>query len=297
MTKNQFNQRNILATLLWFGLRGRSLSIEEIYRLQYKNTFIRAELRKFIKESKVVQVEPAGKYSLKLNIGEPLSADGYKEKWKVANLGGKLLRFVPFIEMVAVVNSLADQTAHINSDIDFFIVTQSNRLFMARTLATIILSITNLRRRKNKIRNHICLSFFVTIDSMDLSSIKIDGEDIYLAYWVAQAQPIINYSDCFKHFLKTNQWVAQIVPRYSNQKFISTRKNLATHFLEFILNNYAGDLIEKLLRNWQLKRIEGRTKSINPDVLIVASKDMLKFHEIDRRRLYRDRWLKILKKY
>ncbi len=296
MTKNQFNQRNILATLLWFSLRGRSLSLPEITRLQYKSTFSRTEIKALLTKIKALQVDSGNRYAVELNRDRHLSVTGYQHKWRVANLGKRLLGCVPFIESVAVVNSLADHTARPDSDIDFFIITQPNRLFIARILSTLILSLTNLRRRRHKIKNHICLSFFVTTQALDFSKIKITGEDIYLAYWIAQARPIINYQHNFQNFLNENSWVKKIVPNYNQRTFVSNKKNGWVRFLELSLAGSVGDWFEKILRNWQLERIGRQPKSTNPDVKIIANQDMLKFHEIDRRRLYRKQWSEALER-
>lgn len=296
MIKNQLSKKkeNILATLVWFSLRGRSLSLSEIVELQYKSTFTELEIEQILNSNRRIQKSGGGLYSLFLDQTKKLSEAGYARKWEIAQRGARILRFVPYIKMVAVVNSLADKTAHSNSDIDFFIVTSSNRLFTCRLLTTIALNLFRLRRSDKMVSDHICLSFFITTKALDLSQIAIDSEDVYLAYWITQLQPLINYDNTYNQFMSQNKWVESIVPGYANQRFPKSSKNEFVKFKEFMGTNFIGNYIESRLRNWQLKRINNHPRSASPDVEVVANRDMLKFHMIDRRRQYRDKWRRLV---
>jgi hypothetical protein len=292
MCKNQLltNQESIQATLVWFGLRGRSLSAKEIFHLLYKGELSQQEIEKELLVMKKVKKHSDNTYSLCLDPTKELSQAGYREKWAVANRGAKFLRLIPFIKMVAVVNSLADKTAHKDSDIDFFIITQANRLFIVRFLTTILFSILNLRRSGKKIKDHICLSFFISDKSLNLESIAIEGEDVYLAYWIAQAIPLINYNNTFDRFITSNHWVKNIIPSFKGYEIKVTRKLLFTKLIELLSNNFIGNLLENLLATFQLKKIYSNPPSKDPAVKLITNRDMLKFHMIDRRFQYRKRW-------
>lgn len=295
MKPSRLNQHKaaIQATLLWFSLRGRSLSVEEISQLLYQDELSPAEIEVILPSLKRVKKDRFGRYSLLLDQTKHLSKSGYQTKWAVANRAARLLRWIPNIQLVGVVNSLADQTSHPDSDIDFFIVTKVNRLFTTRLLITLILSLFNLRRREKDIKNKVCLSFFVTEDNLDLEPIAITNEDVYLAYWVAQLIPVINHDNSYQEFLKANHWVASIVPKYSLQEYPDNSRLFWASLWELLGNNFFGNLTEKYLRNWQLKRIANHPKPKDKDVLVVANEKMLKFHGLDRRRTYRERWRKL----
>jgi hypothetical protein len=49
-----------------------------------------------------------------------------------------------------------------DSDIDLFVVTEKNRLWLVRILITIIFSVLMVRKTKTKHKKRFCLSFFVT---------------------------------------------------------------------------------------------------------------------------------------
>lgn len=51
------------------------------------------------------------------------------------------LTWIPGIEMIAIVNSLSMLATHSDSDIDLFVITGRNRLWLVRILMTITLSI------------------------------------------------------------------------------------------------------------------------------------------------------------
>jgi len=59
-----------------------------------------------------------------------------------------------------------------------------------------------------------------------------------------------------------------------------------------------GELIEKSVKNIQLKKIQRSSEGKKRDsaTAVVITDGVLKFHETDRRELYRERWLERLQK-
>ena len=94
---------------------------------------------------------------------------------------------------------------HKDSDIDLFVITQKNRLWTVRIIITFIFALFRERKTSTKHAGKFCLSFFITEETLDFSSIAIE-QDIYLAYWIETLVPIYDKNQCLKNFRAANNW-------------------------------------------------------------------------------------------
>ncbi len=78
------------------------------------------------------------------------------------------LTWIPGIEMVAVANSLSMYATHTDSDIDLFIVTRSDILWLTRLLVTLTLWSHGVWRHGSDIAGNFCLSFWITTEAINL---------------------------------------------------------------------------------------------------------------------------------
>ena len=91
--------------------------------------------------------------------------------------------------MIAVANSLSMYATHTESDIDLFVVTARNRIWIVRILMTLCFWSYGVWRKGEDIAGNFCLSFFVEEASMDLSKIALK-DDIYLYFWIYYLKPL-----------------------------------------------------------------------------------------------------------
>jgi len=206
--------------------------------------------------------------------------------WSIAGKYLKYLRFIPFLNMVSVCNSLSFGTVNKNSDIDLFIVTEKNRLFITRTLLLILFHILGVRRHGNKIKNRICLSFFVDESNSNLQKIALK-DDYYLVLWILKMYPVINKNDYYNKFLTVNSWLNTYI-NFRQDVFFNEKNRLNfeynsvfKNFLQFIFSGFLGNKLEMILQYWQLKRAKSKTKP--GDSGVIVENGILKFHKIDRR--------------
>jgi len=89
-------------------------------------------------------------------------------KFEIAEKAARWLRFVPFVRMVALTGTLAMKNCEKNSDIDFFVVLEKGRIFTGRLLVTLIVHLLGKRRYGKKIKNRICLNYFITDESLEI---------------------------------------------------------------------------------------------------------------------------------
>lgn len=282
----------VAGTLAWFSALGRAVSLSELERLLLKEPAGRPELEKALSRLGGKVHERKGRYWVKgatVHHHTAKSDRAYRYKWWRTGVAVGLLRQLPFIRMAAVGNTLADHTAGEDSDIDLFIVTDPKRLFTARLLVTAVLQVFGLRRHGKKVANRMCLSFWTTTEHLDLSDIAFEPYDIYLAYWVAGLRPVLD-GGTYREFLKANRWVNSYVPGYADTEFEPPAPGRAAAWQERLLSGRIGDRLEERLAKFQLKRIDTEPRSDEPDVRIIADRTMLKFHEKERRKVYRTEW-------
>jgi len=89
-------------------------------------------------------------------------------KYKIAEWVAKWLRFVPFVRMAAVTGTLAMKNLEKNSDIDFLVVLEKGRIWTGRLLVTLAVHLLGKRRHSDKIKNRICLNYFITTGSLEI---------------------------------------------------------------------------------------------------------------------------------
>ncbi|MFZ2978714.1 MAG: hypothetical protein WA057_03525, partial [Candidatus Magasanikiibacteriota bacterium] len=186
-----------------------------------------------------------------------------------------------------------------NSDIDVFIIVRRGRLWLARLLVTLVSSFFRFRRTKRKIKNKICLSFYLSDDSLNLEKIAIDN-DIYLMYWLTQLIPFYDPEDLLSSLQKANTWVEKFLPNAFQPYDLITKWRVVQigfgfklkKFFEKVWQSGYGDLIESQAKGAQQAKIKMNYLSVQNanDTRVVVNDKMLKFHESDRRVVYRDKW-------
>ena len=211
-----------------------------------------------------------------------------EKKMRRARLALKLWRFVPGLKGAAVCNNFY---YHQESDVDLLVITDKKSLWLTRFLVTIITHFAGLRMDRKKIANQVCLSFFISEDGLNLSSLMLPDSDPYFIYWFAFLDPL--YDDgVFQKFWEENQTIREKLPNASSPYFSPFRSlSGKKHWL-------APEFLDKIARYFQKKRIGRRKINLDNEASgVVISNSVLKFHEHDRRREYRCRYEENLKKY
>lgn len=219
-----------------------------------------------------------------------------ERKFKKAIRFIKTLRHIPFIKMVAVCNSLAFSNAGDYSDIDFFIITQKKRIFLARFWANLLPKLFGARPTRADTQDKLCLTFFVAEDKLNIADLQCSSFDIYLAYWIIQVLPIYNSGHTYENFIEANAWVSSHFPNFIPHR-ISPRREIKdswTSRLSRLMGStgtfgFWGDGQEWLARKIQLKCLPDSLKKMaNADTRVVINNQVLKFHDNDRRAKFKE---------
>jgi|GEM_PF-3077355 len=221
-----------------------------------------------------------------------------EDKYARVRRAARVLRYVPFVRMVAACNTLAFGTARKEADIDVFIVAEKNRLFIANMLSMITLHLMRLRLHGMHKTNRICLSFFVSTNGMDMSRFALSDGDPYLVQWTRALVPIFSAGDTLKRFVDENAvWLA----RYFNfAKYAQPVHRLVVADSKFSrIIRWIGEVVlypiapalDSVFSRYKKHKCERwlNTPLLQANSSVVVDRSTIKSHEEDRRAFYRDK--------
>lgn len=217
-------------------------------------------------------------------------------KYNIAIKAVKIIRSLPYIKYIAVCNSLAYNNASIGSDIDLFIIAEKGKLWRARFVAATLMQLLHWRPTEKTSKDKICLSFLVSEDGLNLEPVAIDN-DIYFKYWLIQLVPLYDPTNLQEKLLKANEsWLRPDLPNYliyQTNEFRKVKDNWFSKTIKFVLEILLWPkFFESLLRRLQFAILSNELKTIaNKDKRVVMNDTTLKFHLLDRREQYRDKYL------
>lgn len=212
-----------------------------------------------------------------------------RNKWKKALKAVSWLRIIPYIRLVFGSGSLALSNTGEESDLDVLIVAKHGRIWTSRLLIVLLLSLLGVRRtRYDKIASDkVCLNHFITDRSL-----YIPRKSIYTAQLYARLVPILaGNKKLLDDFCEANKWVGEWVRGWpetiklknqnSKVKTIIQKSKVLSFFKKFgekVLDTKLGDWLEKILRKYQLRRINSFHLTHKPGGRVKADDESLEFH-------------------
>lgn len=271
-------KKNILATLAYFDMFDYPLTYHEIF-LFLARKCDEADLKKTINYLVACKlVFQFGQfYALKNDhfmIARRkkgnIKATELMEKAK--KVGELLIRF-PYVRGIGISGSLSKNFADENSDIDLFIITQKNRLWIARTLMHIFKKLTFLVNKQH----YYCMNYYI-----DEAQLEIVEKNIYTAIEVVTLIPVQG-NQAFADFYSANTWTASYLPNKLMR--ISSAKPLNNGTFkragEFLFNNRFGNWVERQLMaitsaRWGKKTAQKRLNSRGAIMSMAANQHFAK---------------------
>ncbi|MFH1610347.1 MAG: hypothetical protein ABIA91_00465, partial [Patescibacteria group bacterium] len=270
------------------------LELEEVYFYLISNTkYSKEDIQKGMSD-----LLEMGKIKEKNNVYFLLNRDNiidtrkerYSEslnKIRRAMKAIKFLKYLPFVRAVFLCNVLGYFNAKKQDDIDFFIITSTNRIWTARWFATGFFKILNLRPTQETVQDKFCFSFYVSENGMNLENIKLEN-DIYLTQWFSGLLPIYDSDNYLENFLQSNSWVEKELLNYKDiyvserLKFKFKKNNV---FIQKILEKIFGfNFFEKIFKKIQLTIMPKILKEqMNKGPGVIVSDNILKMHPYDKR--------------
>ncbi len=301
---------SITKTLVYFSQFGYPLTKEELFAYLWQPP--RVGFEEFLHFLSIQDKEKIQeKYSYLFKAGNADFAENRRraalfaeQKMKIALRAAKKIRSIPFLQSIFVCNSVGLGVAKEESDIDFFIITAPRRIWLVRFFSNIILRLYGMRTYGKRIKNKICLSFYVDNNNLNLRSLCSVDQDIHFMYWINQMIPIYDSNDNYRRFLSANDWALKYLPnvtRLSQSDYLFRINNVKISGLwkriwEKMWHGAYGDLLEKQAKGIQSQRFKSAIKeaAVRNDKSVVLSDTVLKFHENDRRKEIFEKWKRLL---
>ena len=255
-------QLNILQTLTYFDIFHYPLTNEEVKQ------FLAMETNQQLVDEQLLQLTEEGMiyrigefYSLQDNLFMAYRRRNGNEKAvteiQKAVKAARILSKFPFVEGLALSGSLSKNFADKDTDIDFFIIAKTNRLWIARTLMHIFYKLAVVAGK----RRWFCMNYYV-----DEAGMEIEEKNIFTAMEIITLIPMQG-STTVSDFAVKNKWTKNYFPAHKGRSSATheIKKGIFRSFIEMLLKGGIGDAADNWLmkitaRRWKQKE---RTANLN----------------------------------
>jgi hypothetical protein len=163
-----------------------------------------------------------------------------QQMWPQALKYGRLIAHLPFIRMVSVTGSLAVNNTIAGADIDYLVVTENGRLWLARAFVILIV------RLAAQWGVSLCPNYFLS-----QRALHIDNQNLYTAHELVQMIPLTGL-EVYYHLQKANNWIGYYLPNAfwpgNHQDY--TPPAYPRRWLELTLGTAIGTRLEQ----WEMRR-------------------------------------------
>ncbi|WP_299680846.1 nucleotidyltransferase domain-containing protein [uncultured Dokdonia sp.] len=191
--------------------------------------------------------------------------EGARNIAKKADRMSRLISKFPFVEGVGISGALSKGFFDKDGDIDFFIITSKQRLWVARTLLILYKKIFLLNSKK-----YFCVNYFISENSLE-----IEEKNLFTATELVTLIPMYG-NGSFKRFYDTNAWAYTTFPNRNFGEGLDTLKPIKkprfTRFAEKILSSKIGEQLDTFFLKLTYKKWKMKFSEMNPDQFNVAMK-------------------------
>ena len=166
------------------------------------------------------------------------------KKIKIARFFAKIFSQLPFVLVIYTCRSSSVYNFRKESDIDFFIITKDKRIWLSRLFLAGLTKFLNKRPNKKTKKDKICLSFYVSENNLDLSSLKVKDGDPDFEFWQKNLLLLYNRNNTHQKFLNINNLNKQFK---DNKVVLNEGTNKSGLFSKIL------DSLEKMSFKFQLK--------------------------------------------
>ena len=250
-------RQDILKTLAYFDYFNYPLTNEDIRSFlcsQCSQSYIDEILILLLEDKIIFKIQDFYSLQNKLSLGDNRRKGNLTavKQLVIARRAAKLISHFPFVVTVAVSGSLSKYYADEKTDIDFFIITSANRLWIARTFMHLFKKLTYIRGRQH----WFCMNYYI-----DELGIEIPERNIFTAMEIVTLLPMEGLNH-FKKFIEANAWASNFFPAHSISFDANNeiKKGFICRCVEKLFNSKAGDNIDKWLMTVTDKRWKKKTE-------------------------------------
>lgn len=176
--------------------------------------------------------------------------------WPPALRYGQWLARIPFVRMVALTGALAMHNAREGDDLDYLIVTQNGRVWLARLIAVVLV------RWVKRSGFVICPNYVLAENALAQTR-----RDLFIAHEVAQMIPLFGHA-VYDEMRRVNQWSDGFLPNATAAYYSVEPRSLGAGWLllkragELLLGGVVGNWLEGWEHRRKLRRFR-REKAID----------------------------------
>lgn len=232
----------VLRTLIYYDIFNYPLTLEEIscacnLKSEDENPCYKA-LHLLVDKKIVYKIDKY--YSLnpdRIHVQRRRKGNQLAEKWiKKARWFSKLISFFPFVRGISLSGSLSKGFIGENPDIDYFIITKPNRLWLTRSMLVLFKKVFLLNSYK-----YFCVNYFI-----DTENLEIEEKNLFTATEINTLIPVYG-QEVKKKFYEQNSWVKKYYPNFKPDDRIldlNGQTSAIKKAFELLFNNKLGDWLD-----------------------------------------------------
>lgn len=208
-------ENSIFKTLIYSDIFDFPLTLDEIYLFLVSSQKIsKEEIKRSL--SKIRKIERSGEYYFLKKRKDIISLRKKREKESRLKIKNnlqllKLIGLIPSVKLLGVSGSVAFNNAKKEDDLDLFIITKKDTLWVSRFLIICMLLAFGKKRsvHKKNSSNKICANMFI-----DESALLIGKKNLFIAKEIVQVMPIVNKDQTHEIFLQKNNWIKKYLANF-----------------------------------------------------------------------------------
>jgi predicted nucleotidyltransferase len=265
-----------LKTILYFSIFRYPLKIDEIH--SYTNySYLQdtaKELDHLIDQKILTKVDEFYVYGSDLDsVIKRMRGNMYAKKIMAkARQKARFIAKFPYVEAVGISGSLSKGYYDNTSDIDFFVITKPNKLWICRTLLMLYKKVFLFNSRK-----YFCVNYFVSSNHLE-----IEEKNRFTATEMKTLIPLQG-KIAFEKFYKNNPWVKDYFSKFDPEmgNIQNTKKTILSQGIELVFDTQIGTLTDYIFKAITLKKWKVKFRYMTPDdfkIALKTTKNVSKHH-------------------
>lgn len=256
-----------LKTILYYSIFRYPLTLEEIHSYTNNASVNETinELETLISDDIISKIDTFYVYNKDFDsVTKRLK--GNIQAQKVLSIAKKRAKYIakfPFVMAVGVSGSLSKGYYDDKSDIDFFVITKPNKLWICRTLLMAYKKIFLLNSRK-----YFCINYYISTQHLE-----IEEKNRFTATELKTLIPMEG-KEIFSAFYANNLWVKNYFSKFeTNLDTISnTKKPFISKSIEFIFNTGLGKITDNLFKKITIRKWKSKFNFLSNEDFNIALK-------------------------
>ena len=229
----------VLKALVYYDIFSYPLTSEEIFRYMPTNSVTVAAVNEALswlsERGYIFRIEKYYSIQNKASLVDRRVA-GNERADSLMDLAKRRARTIfsfPFVRAVFASGSFSKNYMDEKSDLDFFIITKPNRLWIARMLLVVYKRLFLFNSHK-----YFCVNYFIDSDHLE-----IEEKNIFTATELATLVPLYGCEDFYKPLFDKNRWMKSFLPNVEvKAKDFSGKETFRMkHFLESVIDRLGAD--------------------------------------------------------